>query len=225
MLSEGKVGLRTLGDGAQAELRMERTGSLVTTDGHGRFYEANYRNQLYRGGIGLTAFTANNTATTLAATSTPVIGLWNPATSSVNLVVLQANLVIVPNNLTSGAGPGIFNWLMTTGQTSISTGSNPVNCRTLTATGSQAKFFPMNVALTGLITTTTLLTEAAPFQTPNGMTYTTLGSVAPMPSYASTQNIDGSIILPPGGLLMLQGTTTATTWSGASSILWEELPI
>jgi hypothetical protein len=42
---------------------------------------------------------------------------------------------------------------------------------------------------------------------------------------AGVANIDGSIIVPPGGVLALLNTTSTTTCSAVSRMLWEEVPL
>ena len=39
------------------------------------------------------------------------------------------------------------------------------------------------------------------------------------------ENIDGSIIVPPGGFLALLATITPVGHSAASALLWEEVPV
>lgn len=45
-----------------------------------------------------------------------------------------------------------------------------------------------------------------------------------MPAIASVDNIDGSIIVPQGGVLALLCTTTPVAVSAAVSLIWEEIP-
>ena len=47
MIVEGKVGPAVLTDGSQKELRLDKTGVQVVTDGHSRFQEAALRNNLF----------------------------------------------------------------------------------------------------------------------------------------------------------------------------------
>jgi hypothetical protein len=42
---------------------------------------------------------------------------------------------------------------------------------------------------------------------------------------AQIDNIDGAIVVPPGGVLALLATGTPVAVSAASSLLWEELPV
>lgn len=214
------VGIQNLADGAQPIARSGKQADTMVSELHGRFYEQNYRGNLFSGGVSLTALTANTIS--LTASTTPILGVFNPPTSQVNLVILQAALSVMANNLTSGAGPGAFVWAVSTGN-SITTGNAPWNRRTLTQVGSQAKNMSF-VALTGL-TNNLVIMEGADFASPSGLTYTTLGSTALMPPFSGEQNFDGGLIVPPGGVFALLNTTSSTTFSAAGRLLWEEVPV
>ena len=42
---------------------------------------------------------------------------------------------------------------------------------------------------------------------------------------AAVENFDGSLIVPPGGVLALLNTTSTANVSVAGSLLWEEIPV
>lgn len=220
MLFNSLVGVQNLGDGAQPVARSGKQADTMVSELHGRFYEQTYRGYLFSDGKTFTALTANTT--TLTASTTPILGVYNPGSSTVNVVVLQAALELAANNLTSGAGPGAFVWAVSTANSAISTGNVPWSRNTLSQAGSQAKGLAA-VALTGL-TNNLVIMEGADFATPSGLTYTTIGSTAIMPGYAGVQNFDGSLIVPPGGVLALLNTTSSTVFSYAGRLLWEEVP-
>lgn len=203
--------------------RSGQLGDMIVSQLHPRYYESNYRSNIYFGGHGsLIALSANTI--TLTATTTPIIGVWNPSSNTNNLVLTTASLQVVANNLTSGAGPGVFVWAISNSNGAISTGSNPFNAKTLLQSGSSAKFFAGNVALTGL-TNNLAIVRGAAFSSPSGLTYTTLASTALLPSYGGTENFEGSLIIPPGSVLALLNTTSSTVFSAVASITWEEVPV
>lgn len=222
MLAEGKVGLRTLADGAQAEVRLDRTGSVIVADGHGRFYEPAFRSTLFSTGTAAVVALTVNTIT-LTATTTPILGVWNPLTSSVNLVISQASIMTFINNVTSVA-PGTFVWAVSVGNGAISTGLTPWNRKTLTQSGSQAKGFAGATALTGL-TNSLVVVEAADFPIASGLLTTTVTAATPTPGVVGVQNFDGSLIVPPGGVLALLNTVSSLTHSYSGRLLWEEVPV
>ena len=225
MLIQGQVGPVSGLDGSQVTLRQGRTGELIVSELHGRFYEQAYRATLFSGGMTTTAINnATFTSATTGATATPIAGLWNPLSSPVNLVVLQATLSVTLSALqATGAGP--FVWMASTSNGAITTGAAPYNRKTLTATGSFARNMA-GVALTGMTGTLAIVGGSA-LGGGAGYNASLLGTAAGfMPQLAGfTENLDGSIIVPPGGVLALMATTTPVAHSAASSILWEEVPI
>jgi hypothetical protein len=200
-------------------LRQSRMASLVTADGHSRFFEIASRGFLYSAGSTVTALSANTIGT--GATATPIVGVWNPLSSTVGLVVVQASIMAFPT-AASFTGPGSFVWASATSQSAISTGALPFSHKTLTTGGSQARAFNGGVALTGLSGSLTIF-EGADFITA-GNTAITAGTTVQF-SMGGVQNFDGSLIVPPGGVLALLNTTSTTTVSLASRLLWEEVPM
>jgi len=223
----GQVGPQILQDGASQTLRLGRLAELVVTELHGRFYEQVYRGNVFSTGCSVTALSANTI--TLVAATTPILGLYNPATSPVNLVLLQCMLSVAANTLTAPVPPGPFVWAASTGNTAISTGSAPFNRKTLASSGSQAKAFPGGVALTGL-TNNLVIFEGADLPNLSGLT--NAGTITAQTSTSNAtagavgvQNFDGQLIVPPGGVLALLNTTSTTTYSVTGRLLWEEVAL
>lgn len=221
MLVQSLTGPSKVSNGSLSALRGGNLGDGIFSELHGRFYEQTYQGNFFSNGISATALTANTI--TLTATTTPILGVWNPLSSLANLVIAQAGLSVFANNLTSGAGPGAFVWAVSTNNGAISTGSAPWNRKTLSQNGAQGKGMSF-AALTGL-TNNLVIMEGADFATPSGLTYTTIGSTQLMPAFESVQNFDGSLIVPPGGVLALLNTTSSTTFSVSGRLLWEEVPL
>ena len=222
----GQVGAQALSTGTTGNaIRQDNSGALVVQNLHGHYYESNYRTTVFSGGMGLTSI-SNATYTTLTATTTPVIGLWNPGGSAVNCVVIQAMLAVTVTAATAtGAGP--FVWAVSTGNNAITTGNQALNRKTLTLRGSQARDMT-NVALTGLSNNLVIRFGSAL----NGGLIKNISSV----ETAVGQNIgvaavplelfDGSLIVPPGGVLALLSTgPPAVGHSAVSGIVWEEVPV
>lgn len=222
-----KQGLALIGiGGTNDDLRGDRSGALVTTDAHGRFQESALSGNLYGGGMTLTSISnATFTTATLGATATPIVGLYNPSTSGKNAVILQAKLQAVITAL-QVTGQGAFMWCVSAGNSAISTGNAPYSKLTLLASGSAMKDMS-GVALTGL-TNNLRVVEASAIQCGPGSNVSTLQTATGLMPTACTQtdNIDGSIIVPPGGVLALLCTTNApVAISAASGLLWEEVSV
>ena len=223
MLVQGTTGPVNFGDGVNPPLRQGRQGDVIVSPLHGEMYEQNYRgNMFFTGHTSLTALSANTI--TLTATTTPILGVYNPLSSPVNLVMMHAMLQVVANNLTSGAAPGAFMWAVSTGNNAITTGLTPYNAKSLVAAGSQGRGFAGATALTGL-TNNLVIAAGSLFSSPTGLTYTTLASTSLLNGYGGFENFDGSLIVPPGGVLALLNTTSSTTFSAFGRMHWEEVPI
>jgi hypothetical protein len=221
----GRVGPDVLADGAQAKFRQGRNAEAIVQELHGRFYETNFRSALYSGGMGFTAI--NNvtyTVATLGATATPVVGVWNPAASAVNLVIVQATLGVAMTAL-QATGGGPFVWCMSTGNGALTLGAQPLNRKTLALAGSAARDMT-NVALTGL---TNNLVQRFASALGGGSAVqaaflaTQAGAQTQQASFV--EQIDGAIIVPPGGVLALLAAATPVAHSAASGLLWEEVPV
>jgi|SRR5712671_2934476 len=214
-----QVGPQTVADGATATARGGKTAEVMVSELHGRFYEQVYRGNVYGNGtLALTALSANTI--TLTASTTPILGVWNPASSLVNLVILQATLNAGINN-TASVGPGAFVWASSNGNAALTLGTAPFNHKTLTAAGSAAKGLAF-IALTGL-TNNLVVQESADFPSPTIITTTAIPTTVTTPSVSYTQNVDGSFVVPPGGVLALLNTVSTTTVSVTGRLLWEEV--
>lgn len=211
--------------GTSVPFTADVTGAQRVTDAHARFQEAALRGTLFSAGMTTTSISgAAFTTGTLTATCTPIIGLWNPANSGKNLVVLQMRVQLIANAVTTFTGPGALMWCTSVSQSAISTGITPLNRYSLASTGSVAKGFA-NTLLTGL-SGSLVVQEAAGIPSFSNNFSNALTAVSQATAGGGgTDNIDGAIILVPGSIIALLGTTTPSSVSAASSILWEEVPI
>lgn len=221
MITEGII----KGTGTATAIVTDKFGQLLTNSNVGRFQNQVLGQNVYSGGMTLTSISNATFSTgTLDATATPIIGVWNPTLSGKNLVILQAKLQHI-NTALQTTGAGAFVWCTSIGNSVISTGNAPLNMLSLSATGSVAKSMS-GVALTGL-TNNLSIRFASGLNGGNISNVSTLQTaVGLMPtSTAQVDNIDGSIIVPPGGVLALLCTTNApVAISAATSLLWEEIP-
>lgn len=222
----GQVGPASLGDGVTTQpFRQGRTSELIASELHGRFYETNYRQGLYSGGMGLTSINnATFTTGTLGATCTPVIGVWNPTGSLVNLIVLQAYLGLTMTAL-QATGGSPFVWATSIGNGAITTGNQPLNRKTLALKGSSA-FDMSGVALTGL-TNNLVVRNGSTLGGGSASSAAFLATAVAMQTQqvSNVEYLEGAWIVPPGGVLALLATTTPVAHSAASGLLWEEVAI
>lgn len=193
---------------------------------HGRYYESNYRGNVFSDGIAtvaaMTAATYN--ISTVGATATPITGIWNPSTNTVNAVILSATLNTIKTALqNTGCGP--FFWAASTGNTAISTGNTPLNRKTLVKSGSSCKGMS-NVALTGL-TNNLVVMGASALTGWSSSLAAFLETQAGMATYAiaSREEFSGEWIVPPGGVLALLAGSAGVATSATSMLVWEEVPV
>lgn len=219
----GEIGIRQKLAGIGNRFKQGPQGDLVASELHGRLYTANVEGVLFSDGMGLTSINnATFTTGTLGATCTPIVGAWNPLGSGVNLEILQAVLGVTMTAL-QATGPGPYVWATATGQSALTLGSAPLNRKTLTAAGSQAKGLA-GIALTGLVGNLVVRNAAA---LGGGSAFgaaflqTAAGAVPQL--ITNLDNVDGAIIVPPGGVLALLATATPVAHSAASALLWGEV--
>ena len=210
------------GDGTNLEIRQGSQGEVVVGQLHGRYYEQASRGNVYSIGCQLTALSAATIL--LTASAQPIVGVWNPTTSNVNLVILQAALTSEINATTSVA-VGAYVWASSIGNTALTAGLNPYNRKTMATVGWERKAFSLSTAslLTGL-TNNVVVFEAADIGTAASMLTTTVAAATMTPSVTGVQTFDGSLIVPPGGVLALLNTVSSTTHSVAGRLMWEEVP-
>lgn len=201
MLAELKVGPRIAADSAQIELRGDRTGSLVVSDSHGRYQEAALRGSLF--------FAANQAgiATPVGlATASKNFTLYNPAGSGRNLVLID----VVVQSQSDAASGGLYlvgNLTATQAAPVTNTAETVRNC----LLGG-----PAGVGL--VYNTTTLAATPVIIRPLPGLVFTTSGMVL---GYARDE-VAGSIIIPPGIYISIQGSAAFTL---VCSMTWEEVTI
>lgn len=221
-----KIGADWGGAGTFKPLTSSISGAQRIADAHSRFADAALAGRMYMGGmVGTSISNATFTTATTGATATPIIGLWNPSTSIVNLIIAQAIIDIYMTAL-QATGVGGLAWMGSAGNAALTLGGNPVNCRTLVATGSQAKFFA-GVALTGLTNALAIL-RGCPIAGGSAVTAAFLATQAGAQTQSASgavENVDGNIVVPPGGVVGIFAASTPVGHSATSGIVWEETPL
>jgi hypothetical protein len=206
MIAELKVGVQTNADGAQITARAGKDGEVIAQDGHARYQEA-----VYRGNVFSTMNTVGQAVSVALATAYTGLALYNPINSGKNLVLFSVGVTptvaigsaIVGNvGLMVGVGP---NFAAPTTVTTANIYNNLLNG----AAASVAKAY-----------TTATLTPA-PTLFKNLVSY--LGAAVDAQVFAaSTFELAGQIILPPGSLIAVYSLTALTI---AADFTWEEINI
>ena len=210
MLIQGQVGpssAQSVSAGATPVVRLGQQGDLIQSELHGRYYETTYRKSHYVGTVAA--------VTTSAGTSTTFTGmvLYNPPTSTVNLVLNKVGLAFAVAFGTSPTNIGLM-----VGQT-----YTPISTFATTSTSTRGLFLGQPQGQGVVYSSATLIT------TPVLQTILAVGSTAALTGFSvvppTFYDLEGSIILPPGGYAATY--TSAASGSSAlyASINWEEIPV
>lgn len=205
------VGPRLASDGSTNTARSNRTGSLVTTDAHGRYTEAVVRGNVYS----LTVSGGAATAFVGGAAGTPLVSIYNPIGSGKNLVVLSAS--VASRVAASAAGTVGFNIWGGVSASNSGTLTTPTNMYTLVKSGSVA-LGSSNAATTS----TTAISANGPLYNIGTYYWATAAGAIAGPLLA---DIAGSIVCAPGNLIALGGTAALTSATYDVSMIWEEIAI
>lgn len=212
MLLQNIVGQPAAGaNNALMNSRAGQLGDAIVSELHGRYYETNYRGNVFLLSVSTAAAV---TAYTGAAGGTPMIGVFNPVGSGKNLVILKASFANVVS--ASAAGTVTFGlYFGTTATITQATTTTPWSMSTQLQSGSVATGF-RNVALTsGSAASNVIALGSYYWATAAGAALVSGGPV----------DLEGSLIIPPGSYVALGGSAalTSATWIG--SIMWEEVPV
>jgi hypothetical protein len=204
-LNQILVGPQNLvGDGTTITARAGRQGDTIVSELHGRYYENAYRKNIYVGSNG-----AVPSVTTVAlATTYTGLALINPQASTVNLTLLKVGysfLVAFPAAATIGLMAGFAAGGVTTFSAAATDGANTFvggprsqgrACLSATLVGSPFLHTVFGSGLTGAITTT--------------------------PDIQQIVDMEGSVVIPPGGYVAIYTSTVSGAASLAGSFMWEE---
>jgi hypothetical protein len=203
-----QVGPQVLSDGQAPLIRAEKSAAVVMDELHGRYYESCYRKQMFNGVIASVA-NGNSTNTTSAYTG---LCLSNPPGSTVNLVVNKIGYGF--NNVFA---PAVSIGLMCGYASNANPVTNAVTPTNQFYTGSGAGQGRLSSGLAVQNTIGPIVTHV--FGT--GLTGTSLSTTVCM---GGLQDLEGSLIIPPGGY-MCGWTSNSTPIGFAWSFSWEEVSL
>ena len=221
MLIQGQVGQINALDGVQNNIRQGRTGELILSQAHARFYEQASRGSLYTlTTLATTTGIAAGNLVGAAANAATQFAIWNPVGSGINMNIQKVFVAMI-----SGTPPGgpIFHGVFLYG--------NPTNLSTFD-TGRGA----LNNLIGGKSPVCRYINTAAQ----SGTTIT--GGTAPAvlkamtidfsaSSYANAGGancldlVEGDIVIPPGYGWLPLWASAGTSVLNSYSVTWEEVPI
>ena len=225
MLLQGNQGVLGKQVGQNLTAGFGEFSDVLITELMARYYQNTYRGQKFvcstaGGGVQLAATHLFSTA---IATFTPILALYNPLTSPVNLVLLKAWCGLTAAPLATITQTGGFLLVGGAGQTITNAQSaTPVNTKTLKASGSQAVGIT-NAALAGGVGNSTLLRPLSGDVELVTATANVSGIIGPV----NQEEIAGSIIIPPGGYVgIANGISNAVAGHLVTAgFEWDEVPV
>lgn len=206
--TQGKVGPQTgLQPGTLADPRLGASGEAIVTEFHGKYYEQNYRGNLY-----IAVGPAAGAALPLFSTAAQQFLVWNPPGSGVNCVPIKAlfgyiSAAFVPGFLCIGHS------LTVQAQPGTTTNASIYNGRI----GAPS---PGKVQVYAPGTPATVLSYHSPLE----LSVDTAVAASTNAPWRFTHDFDGTLICPPGGLFSL-AASVAQTAVLAVAMIYEEVPV
>jgi hypothetical protein len=214
---QGRAGVNYGTDGTAMDIRLGRTGALITGSGQPRYYEMAARGNIFSLTLeaGSTAISAGNIINAAAAASTQ-FAIWNPSGSGKNIALLKFGVMVI-----SGTSPvsGIMHSFTATAPTIATSVVDPIVCNNVGLSASciaGALTHASGAALTGSSALKTIRSAHLAFSA---------GTFAALGGYNALEDMGGDIVLPPN-------TGWVPTWQAAGtsmlvgySITWAEIPV
>lgn len=201
----GKIGMYPAADGSQSLFRLGKTGDIITSQAHGRLYEAASRGKL---------FCNYAPAVAMSAPATAAIGniVWNPPGSGVNLAIGNVQVQCIVTDTDALSVNMCYSVQSTVPTTTSASVTYPLLLGAVGGSGGgQAKGYgiaTISVAATPIYSLFHL-TAAIATTGVDGLQY----------------DFQGGLVVPPGYLISLHSIAAAAASGVTSTICWEEIPI
>lgn len=196
--------------GNETRLRSDETRGLVVSQNQGTYYESSNQGSSWTISTNVAGIATTALFTVSTASAIPIVGVFNPTGSGVNLSI-QRTIVLQ----TTGTAVSSFVWGAIAGATGMSGSSGVqtgINNKTFTAGGHGARAFAGATALVG----TPLMYRVIGGPTAGAFTASQNATVR--------DDVDGEIIVRPGNFVGVFGTTTTIENVVRASLTWTEVP-
>jgi hypothetical protein len=172
-------------------------------------------------GAGIT-LAATNLFSTAIATFTPILAIYNPSTSSVRLVVLQAWVGVTADPASAGVTGGFF-WVGNNNQAITNTASaGSFNTGTfISGQGNGIGISISNATLTGAVGNPFMIRPISHLGIQTAQPATATATLSPI----IMEEVAGSISVPPGAYVAMANGISNTTATVIAGMTWAELPI
>lgn len=207
VVSMGRIGPITTGDGPYSAHRLDKTGALVNANAHGWWHESTSRGKVFVASIG-----AAGVAPGTALSTSPALILWNPPASGIHVSILQVFVGYISGTLGAGSLVHSFNASQATAP-SGGTALTP-QCALINTTSGVAKAYTgSTISATSVLLRPSMSMGAA------------LASSVAFPAIAFDE-VGGGIVIPAGAAWCYQGIAAAgTTPLLALSVVYEEITL
>lgn len=211
----GKVGPSNLADGTQNEIRLGRAGEQVVTLLHGTYAEQGLRGNSY-----VISTPAAGVTVPIYTNAVQQFVLYNPAGSGINIVLLKAYIGYVSG--TNVAGHFCYAGTVSQGvptsstqaltQSSLLKAPNPL----ISGAGSKGLYYSPATPAVALV--------AANYIRPFGVSQVVQAATATNAPWTAVDDIDGGIIIPPLGIVVIAANVAAASVSTIGCLV-EEVPV
>lgn len=219
MLGYIKRGAQRLGMGGVGPLRGDVTGALVVTDAHARYQEAVLNGNVF---IGSNAFGTPVTPQAGLSPTTPVLTLYNPINSPVNLVLWEFQVSCTTVQAAQGTLMLAYNMPAITGvvKAPFTVTNAQVTNAILSAGFAQSATSTQNQGAWGqCYAVCTLIATPVAFRYSFCLEFGTSVAVG---MFQAVDHIDGAVVIPPGIAVSIQSAAATPLVAG---FVWEEVPI
>jgi hypothetical protein len=214
MIIQGTVGQPTaqsFSPGATPNIRLGQLGDVVISELHGRYYEGNYRKTRFGGAM--QAVLATPSIAGLSTSITGVSVLTNPNGNAFNLVLEKVGIgfVLAP------ATPLVYG--IATGQSTTALSG------TLTSLAPKSKNIGSGVQPTGQLYASAAITLPVAPTVDVVLGELDTGAVTTVTGVSGIYDLEGSILLPPGGYAVFWTSAILLASAHIMSWEWEEVPV
>lgn len=196
--------------GAETRLRSDETRGLVVQQNQGAYYEATNQGSSWTISTAIAGIATTALFTVSTASAKPIVGVFNPTGSGVNLSVQRVIIIQV-----TGTAVSSFVWGALAGATGMSAASGVqtgINNKTFAAGSHQARAFAGATAMVG---------TAGFYRVIGGPTN---GAFTASAQATYRDDVDGEIIVKPGNFVGVFGTATTIENVVVASMTWTEVP-
>lgn len=207
IVAMGKAGPNITADGVFAAIRLDKTGGLVNTNGHGWWHESTSRGKVFVASIGVAGVAPGT-----ALSTSPALTLWNPPSSGISVSILQVFVGYVSGTLGAGMLVHSYNPSQVTapsGGTALVASCALIN----TSTGIAKAYTGSTISATSVLLRPSMSMGAA------------LASSVAFPAITMDE-VGGGIVIPAGAAWCYQGIAAAGTSPLLSlAVVYEEITL